>query len=120
MRPHRSTTVSRIRLVARNRSKLIAGLSVLGLMGTAACPAYAQDAGDATRASAGSDIVVTARKREENPINVQVALSAFSSEQITRLGATGLRDVAAMAPGLTLDRKRGGSGKVGKERVRLG
>lgn len=87
--------------MARNRSKLIAGLSVLGLMGTAACPAYAQDAGDETRASAGSDIVVTARKREENPINVPIAISAFSSEEITRSGATGLRDIAAMTPGLT-------------------
>src|SRR3546814_17137300 len=67
------TTVSGSRLVARNRSKLIAGLSVLGLMGTAACPAYAPDAGADTRASAGSDIVVTARKREENPNTVQIA-----------------------------------------------
>src|SRR3546814_11457725 len=86
---------------------LIAGLPVLGLMGTAACPAYAQDAGDETRASAGSDIVVTARKREENPITVPNAISAFSSEEITRSGATGLRDTAAMTPGLTFQAATG-------------
>src|SRR3546814_6762544 len=80
---------------------LLPGLSVLWWMGTAACPADAQDAGDETRSSAGSDIVVTARKREENPINVPIAISAFSSEEITRSGATGLRDIAAMTPGLT-------------------
>src|SRR3546814_15770413 len=79
---------------------LLPGLSVLWWMGTAACPADAQDAGDETRSSAGSDIVVTARKREENPINVPIANPAFSSEEITRSGATGLRDIAAMTPGL--------------------
>src|SRR3546814_19444513 len=76
-------------------------------MGTAACPAYAQDAGDETRASAGSDIVVTARKRDENPINVPIAISAFSSDEITRSGATGLRDIAAMTPGLTFQTVNG-------------
>src|SRR3546814_6433884 len=80
---------------------LLPGLSVLWWMGTAACPADAQDAGDETRSSAGSDIVVTARKREENPINVPIAISAFSSEEITRSGAPGLRDIAALTPGLT-------------------
>lgn len=76
---------------------LLAG-SAVALCAGSLSPACAQIAADS---SLGGDIVVTARKRDERLIDVPIAISAFNEEQLARTGAKGLRDIAAMTPGLT-------------------
>ena len=76
-----------------------------------AAPAVAQDATVAepvaTEASADSgEIVVTARRREERLIDVPVAVSAFSGEQLEQRGALDLTDVAQAVPNVTLENSR--------------
>lgn len=44
------------------------------------------------------EIVVTAKKREQNLQRVPVAISAFGTEDIDRTGAARLRDIAFLAP----------------------
>lgn len=48
-----------------------------------------------------NEIVVTARKNEENLQDVPIAVSAFSGEQLEALGVIGSGDVAALVPNLT-------------------
>jgi iron complex outermembrane recepter protein len=56
---------------------------------------------DAVSTAAGNtDIVVTARKREENLQDVPVAITAFSSEDIKSARIEGIADVAKLSPGL--------------------
>jgi iron complex outermembrane receptor protein len=100
------------------------------LFGTAAVaaifaiPAYAQpatgapgstanetsnDAQTQTQAATGSDqaIFVTARRRSELLLNVPVAVSAYSGEQLNRQGALTITDVAKTTPNVTLKVSRG-------------
>ena len=86
----------------RFRSALFSGVALLGLAGT---PAFAQQAAD-TSANDG-DIVVTARRREENLIDVPIAITAISGAQLERQGAIDITDVANSAPNVTLEVSRG-------------
>ena len=87
------------------------------LVGTAslawAMPAAAQDAGqdDSLAANAQAEegdgvIIVTARRREERLIDVPVAVSAFSGEELTKRGALDITDVAQSVPNVTLESSR--------------
>ncbi|MES2146669.1 MAG: TonB-dependent receptor, partial [Pseudomonadota bacterium] len=108
-----------------------------GLLGTAAIaaiisvPAFAQDASlnpnttvaqdagtivqsednQATQqvAAAASDqgIVVTARRRNELLLNVPIAVTAYSGEQLDRQGALDITDIADTTPNVTLEVSRG-------------
>ena len=78
-----------------------------------AAPALAQDAppaGEAPAAEseeAGADvIVVTARRREERLIDVPVAVTAFSGEELANRGALDITDVAQVTPNVTLEASR--------------
>jgi iron complex outermembrane recepter protein len=86
----------------RFRIALFSGVALLGLAGT---PALAQQTAD-TSASDG-DIVVTARRREENLIDVPIAITAISGAQLERQGAIDITDVANSAPNVTLEVSRG-------------
>lgn len=46
------------------------------------------------------EIVVTAQKREQNPQDVGIAISALSGEQMEQLGYSNAQQVTAMAPGV--------------------
>jgi len=61
------------------------------------------------QAATGSDqgIVVTARRRNELLLNVPVAVSAYSAEQLDRQGALTITDVAKTTPNVTLKVSRG-------------
>jgi iron complex outermembrane recepter protein len=61
------------------------------------------------QAATGSDqgIVVTARRRNELLLNVPVAVSAYSGEQLDRQGALTITDVAKTTPNVTLKVSRG-------------
>jgi iron complex outermembrane receptor protein len=96
------------------------------LLGTAAAaalfttPAIAQDNPNATppaasnaqtqaQAATGSDqeIVVTARRRNELLLNVPVAVTAYSGEQLNRSGALDITAIADTTPNVTLEVSRG-------------
>ena len=46
------------------------------------------------------EVVVTAQKRAENMYDLPIAISAFSGEDLSRGGVTGIRDLKQMAPSL--------------------
>lgn len=56
----------------------------------------------ATAASDGTDIIVTARRRNETALDAPVVLTAFSGEQLARLAVTNITDVAKMTPMLVI------------------
>ncbi|MEP7351197.1 MAG: TonB-dependent receptor [Sphingorhabdus sp.] len=74
-----------------------------------AAPAAAADAAPAqdTAASSddvadGSEIIVTARRRNETALDTPVVLTAFSGEQLDRLGISNVTDVAKLTPMLVI------------------
>lgn len=76
-------------------------------------PVLAQEAPPAAaQASTGglSDIVVTARKREESAQSVPVAVTALSAEVIQKRDITSIEKIAAATPNLTVGRASNGSG----------
>ncbi|MBC2651926.1 TonB-dependent receptor [Novosphingobium flavum] len=70
--------------------------------------AQAQDQAAAATTDEGEGaIVVTARRREERLVDVPIALSSFSGEQLARSGALDITDLAQAAPNVTLEPSRG-------------
>jgi iron complex outermembrane receptor protein len=62
-----------------------------------------------TTAAAASDqtIVVTARRRNELLLNVPIAVTAFSGEQLDRNGALDITDIGKTTPDVTIKASRG-------------
>jgi iron complex outermembrane receptor protein len=84
-------------------------LRLLGFTALAVClaaPAYAQVSPSAT----ASEIIVTARKRQESILNVPVIETALPQEQLERLQTRNLQDLSRMVPGLTFGRSNGTGG----------
>lgn len=74
-----------------------AGLSaILSAAGTA----WAQDA--APSATAVEEIVVTAQKREQQALDVPMALTAYSGERLEALGVQDFADLSRFTPGLVV------------------
>ncbi|NML95496.1 TonB-dependent receptor [Novosphingobium olei] len=76
-----------------------------------AAPAVAQDK-QATTASAADladegGIIVTARRREERLVDVPIAVTTLSGDQLAKTGALDITDVAQSAPNVTLEVSRG-------------
>jgi iron complex outermembrane receptor protein len=96
-------------LIAR-RALLLAGSA--GLVALAA-PAAAQDGEIETAADAElvedevDTIIVTARRREERLLDVPVAVTAFSQQDLQNLQAVDLSGLNAVAPNLNLVQGRG-------------
>lgn len=68
-----------------------------------AAPAAAQTAPqDAPAAATLDEVIVTAQRREQSLQDVPIAVTAFTAETLERTAATGIQDVAAKAPGVTL------------------
>src|SRR3954453_8427502 len=74
-----------------------------------ASPPSTNDAQTQAQAATGSDqqIVVTARRRNELLLNVPVAVTAYSGEQLNRQGALDITDIADTTPNVTLEVSRG-------------
>ncbi|VVS97633.1 TonB-dependent receptor [Erythrobacter sp. EC-HK427] len=75
-----------------------------------ATPAYAQVAeGDpeAEDTVSGGRIVVTARRRDENLVDVPIAVTAFGAEELARRGSSDITDIAQITPNTTLEESRG-------------
>ncbi len=71
-----------------------------------AMPAYAQEAAEG--ASEDNTIVVTARKREENLIDVPLAISVATAAQLERDQVYNLNDLQRITPALEISQTSGG------------
>ena len=88
------------------RAALLASIAASGIAWTA--PAMAQDATTASdEAEDGDAIIVTARRREENLIDVPIAVSAFSGESLEMRGALDITEIGNITPNTTLETSRG-------------
>ena len=81
-------------------------------------PASAQDVPASTGAGALEEIVVTARRREENLLNVPIAVAVMSSTAIAASGVTDIRDLSKFTPGLFVQ-TQDGSGSDSRIQTRL-
>ncbi|HEY9091341.1 TonB-dependent receptor [Parasphingorhabdus sp.] len=96
------------------RSILAASTGLTALM---VQPAYAQDAADepvqlAANDAYSGDIIVTARQRKESLLSAPVAVSAIGGEQLDKLAVTDSRDLAKLAPSLSISQATSGAGGV--------
>ena len=89
-----------------------ASLLASALVSLTAAPAFAQDtaaSASATGTEATDDdsaIVVTARRREENLIDVPIAITAISGTQLANQGAADITALAETVPNVTLEASR--------------
>ena len=84
------------------------GTSVLAMAGGRAVPAMAQDAPPAAEAlQEGGEIIVTARRREERLVDVPIAVTTFSGDQLAKSGAIDVTEIAQTTPNVTLEPSRG-------------
>ena len=85
------------------KSALLAGAALAAI--STAAQAQVQDADTATV----EDIIVTARRTEESAQRTPLALTAFSGETLTRIGAQQVTDIQGSVPNLNLVQGRGSS-----------
>ncbi len=85
--------------------------SLFAIAATLATPAFAQAAPAETAAQAvdgtDGDIIVSARRRDESLIDVPIAVSAFTGDQLLAQGATDITSLQRQTPNLTLQVARG-------------
>jgi iron complex outermembrane receptor protein len=81
------------------------GLGACALLATAlvAGPAVAQNTQPAPKTERLEDVVVTARKVEENLQQVPVAVTAIGADEIATRNIQGLRDIARYTPGFSFE-----------------
>ncbi|MFC7498541.1 TonB-dependent receptor [Enterovirga sp. GCM10030262] len=100
------------------KTKLLTALGIGTAFAALAGPAFAQDAvatqeaGDELVSAeevteTTGDIVVTARRREENLRDVPIAVTAYSGEALEAQGAMDITDIADTTPNVTLEASRG-------------
>ncbi|MBT0671349.1 TonB-dependent receptor [Novosphingobium profundi] len=100
-------TKARLGVLEASALALCAGLGGLSI------PALAQEATDEdSRAESapeatGGAIIVTARRREERLVDVPIAVTSFSGEQLAKSGALDVTEIAQSAPNVTLEPSRG-------------
>lgn len=92
----------------------LAGVSLLGMGSTA----WAQDSSGDPAASSedASDIIVTARRREESVQDIPLVVNAVSAEDIEKLNLRSGADIQALVPGLQLRTEPNGTGGSGQLR----
>lgn len=67
--------------------------------------AFAQDTASGSEAPVSDDIVVTAQKREQSPIEVPIALTAYDARALERLGIQTLEQLALFTPGFEVQQQ---------------
>jgi iron complex outermembrane receptor protein len=94
-------------------------LSFAAFIGTAlvltVAPARAQQSGDTL---AVEEIIVTARKREENIQDVGMSVSAMGKQEIENKFSTDVRDLVSISPNLVIDDTAQGPGGVASIYIR--
>jgi len=71
-----------------------------------------EQSGDAPQSGALEEVIVTARKREENIQDIPQSIQAFSQVEIEKVGIKDLQDVAKFVPALTVVGERSGFQKI--------
>ena len=89
-------------------SRFVAGVA---LALPAATPLWAQDRPAADGELVLEEVLVTARKVEENLMTVPLAITAFSAKDIETQGIKQLNDVMLMTPSFNFVNQQGGSGR---------
>jgi iron complex outermembrane receptor protein len=79
------------------RNRILAGVSVLGVMSTL-IPLSAAAAAETVSNTREDEIVVTARRREESSIEVPIAVTAIDGQKLRDAGITEIRDIVAQVP----------------------
>ena len=100
-------------------TRLFAGLLVGTALGAFAMPAAAQATGQPGPVEPGPDasgqpeepgvdntIIVTARRREERLVDVPIAVTSFSGDQLEKAGALDITDIGQVVPNVTLEASR--------------
>jgi iron complex outermembrane recepter protein len=82
-----------------SKKRLATSTAVVALSIVMAAPVYAQPALE--------EIIVTARKRDENLKEIPLSISAFSASDIEKGGFKGLEDIAFAAPGMQFSNQGG-------------
>ena len=88
---------------------LLLSASAVALVATA-LPARAAEAADAAAPTALEEVIVTARKREENIQNIPVAVTAVSAKKLDDYGLRSMEAISASIPQLNIVRGNSGSG----------
>ena len=97
------------------RAALLAGVATLAALPTSAFAAQDEQAAAEAAPAADTDpdegetatVVVTARRRNEALLDVPIAVTAYSGEQLEREGAVDITDVGDTTPNVTLEVSRG-------------
>ncbi len=97
-------TLIRTRITPASLTRSVS-LFAVAITGLAAMPAFAQDSEEGWEEEGA--IVVTARRREENLLDVPIAVTAYSGDQLEARGALDLTDISATTPNTTLETSRG-------------
>ncbi len=95
---------------AGSRSLLLVSASAAAVACAAPRLAHAADAAPAARPQALEEIVVTARKRDENIQNIPVAVTAVSAAKLDRYNLRNIEGIAQSTPQLNVVRGNSGSG----------
>jgi len=92
----------------------MAGVSLIGL----GCPALAQEVHSDTAVgdASSSDIIVTARRREESVQDVPLVVNAVTAESIAKLNIRDGTEIQTLVPGLQLRNEANGIGSSGQLR----
>lgn len=85
------------------RNKLMASGAAFGLLMSLGTVAAAQSDDGERKVKRFDEIVVTARKREENIQETPLSISAFTSNMIEAAGIRDMADIAKSTPGFSLD-----------------
>ncbi len=75
-------------------------LSSIALAGINTAPAFAQDAEE--EATAGDEIIVTARRQSERLIDVPASVSVLSADTLAKTGVDNAEGFAQLTPGVTI------------------
>jgi outer membrane receptor protein involved in Fe transport len=84
------------------RSQFLLGATAIALAMSSGAHAQAADAPKPDMAQSEGDIIVTAQKREERLLDVPMAITALTGEEIQRRGSASLVDLQYSVPGLSL------------------
>ena len=82
-------------------------LASVAVSAVIALPAAAQEAAPDSASEDSGDLVVTARRREESLLDVPIAVTAYSGDQLEATGALDITDISDTTPNTTLETSRG-------------
>jgi iron complex outermembrane receptor protein len=108
-RPRGRNTMTNATRLNMSIPLLLISASTLALTAAAPTIALADDA-EASSGAALQEVTVTARKREENILNVPAAVTAVSAAQLDRYSLRSIEEISANTPQLSVTRGSSGSG----------